>query len=308
MTTSKHEFAIKYLEAKKPIDDRSLNRHVWDELWRSLPEPPLRILELGAGIGTMIERLVEQDKLSEAAYTAVDLDQALLESGRNRLQSLVESRGLELQEHDSGQAIKGVDLDLVIDFIRADITAEIHEQVGDGWDLLIGNALLDLVDIPAILPDLLRLIQPEGMYYFTITFDGLTHFSPALDQELDRSILRHYHQTMDERCHHGRAAGNSQSGRILLAELHRLGAKIGAAGSSDWIVHPKDGAYSSQERQFLGFILDTIENALQDRHGLKPEDLQSWLEQRRRQLSEGNLIYLAHQLDVCGHPPAQADP
>ena len=54
----------RYLEAKKGIDDRSLNRHVWNALVqrlersKSTPDKPIQILEIGAGIGTMIERML----------------------------------------------------------------------------------------------------------------------------------------------------------------------------------------------------------------------------------------------------------
>jgi hypothetical protein len=58
---------IRYLEAKKSVDDRAINRHVWQVLSGSLPqtspEKPLRIVEMGAGIGTMIERMIEWELL-----------------------------------------------------------------------------------------------------------------------------------------------------------------------------------------------------------------------------------------------------
>jgi 16S rRNA A1518/A1519 N6-dimethyltransferase RsmA/KsgA/DIM1 with predicted DNA glycosylase/AP lyase activity len=52
---------IDYLVAKKTIDDRSLNRTVWDRLQRALADQEtgnqLRVLEIGSGVGTMIERM-----------------------------------------------------------------------------------------------------------------------------------------------------------------------------------------------------------------------------------------------------------
>jgi 16S rRNA A1518/A1519 N6-dimethyltransferase RsmA/KsgA/DIM1 with predicted DNA glycosylase/AP lyase activity len=68
----------RYLAAKKGVDDRALNRNVWDTFCQSLPhatqEMPLRVLEVGAGIGTMIERLIEHGTLTHAIYTAIDAD------------------------------------------------------------------------------------------------------------------------------------------------------------------------------------------------------------------------------------------
>src|SRR5260370_37157508 len=52
---------IRYLAAKKSVDDRALNWQVWQRLVtalpRATPQQPLRILEVGAGIGNMVERL-----------------------------------------------------------------------------------------------------------------------------------------------------------------------------------------------------------------------------------------------------------
>ena len=52
---------LRYLAAKKSVDDRALNWQVWQHLVaalpRATPQQPLRILEVGAGIGSMVERL-----------------------------------------------------------------------------------------------------------------------------------------------------------------------------------------------------------------------------------------------------------
>ena len=72
---------LRYLAAKKSVDDRALNWQVWQHLVaalpRATPQQPLRILEVGAGIGTMVERLVAGDVLTHATYTAIDRVPAL---------------------------------------------------------------------------------------------------------------------------------------------------------------------------------------------------------------------------------------
>lgn len=80
--------AGRYLAAKKAVNDRALNGHVWSRLLHSLPAQssarPLRVLEIGAGIGTMVERLIERDVLWHAHYTAVDADPARGHVGNSR--------------------------------------------------------------------------------------------------------------------------------------------------------------------------------------------------------------------------------
>src|SRR4030067_2896266 len=66
----------RYLAAKKSVDDRALNKDVWQALKHRLgggaPETPLHILEIGAGVGAMIERMLEWDLIRHAVYTALD--------------------------------------------------------------------------------------------------------------------------------------------------------------------------------------------------------------------------------------------
>jgi hypothetical protein len=109
---------------------------------------------------------------------------------------------------------------------------------------------------------------------------------------------------MDERVRYGRPAGDSRTGRKLFHHLTAAGAPVLSAGSSDWVVHPgPDGAYPDDEAHFLECILQTVQDALQG--GTCAVDLADWLAVRRRQLAEGRLVYLAHQLDVAGRSPGR---
>ena len=55
-----------YLLSKQSVDDRALNQHVLNELRRRLPAQPIRIMEMGAGIGTMLRRLMRWDVIRQA--------------------------------------------------------------------------------------------------------------------------------------------------------------------------------------------------------------------------------------------------
>jgi hypothetical protein len=97
----------------------------------------------------------------------------------------------------------------------------------------------------------------------------------------------------------GRPAGDSRTGRKLFQHLSAAGAPVLSAGSSDWVVHAgPDGAYPGDEAHFLECILQTVQDALEGR--VCADHLADWLAVRRRQLAQGRLVYLAHQLDVAG--------
>ena len=52
----------RYLAAKTTVDDRALNRHVLAELCRLMRAGAPRLLEVGAGLGTMVARLMDCDQ------------------------------------------------------------------------------------------------------------------------------------------------------------------------------------------------------------------------------------------------------
>jgi SAM-dependent methyltransferase len=279
-----------YLSAKKTVDDRALNAHVGQILRRHLPSQPT-ILEIGAGIGTMVERLVEQQFVSSAIYTAIDNQAENIASAQQRLAQLPAEIQLKLEAID------------LFDFIQ-------REQGKQQWDLLIAHAFLDLMDIPATLPQLFALLKPGGLFYFSINFDGMTTLEPAIDPALDAQIEQLYHQTMDDRLTNGKRSGDSRSGRHMFSTLRRAGATILAAGGSDWVVfakpdeYPAEG-YPADEKYFLQFIVETMHRALKDHPALDSEQFAAWVAQRQAQIEAGELVYIAHQLDFLGRWPGK---
>ena len=65
----------RYLSAKKSVDDRALNRNVFDTFSKYVSDGKNHsILELGGGIGTMVQRLAEWLPEFDLDYTLIDLD------------------------------------------------------------------------------------------------------------------------------------------------------------------------------------------------------------------------------------------
>mgnify|MGYP000698819651 CR=1 FL=1 len=306
MTSNNLEWSFtRYLASKKSVDDRALNRLVWDVLHAAVASrqtgSPLQVLEVGAGIGTMIERLIDWGLLRRASYTAIDLDVGNIACARERLSEWAERRGFLASFHQQGlnlvQGKKRLSLHLeaidLHDFIQ-------REQGRSKWDLLIAHAFLDLVNVPQTLAALFQLLNQDGLFYFTVNFDGLTVLEPVIDVELDERILQLYHRSMDERRVAGEPSGDSRAGRHLFTMLKHAGAEIIAAGASDWVVFPYGGTYAEDEAYFLHFIIHTIHNALVDHPELDSDQFARWIEQRHTQIERGELVYLAHQIDFCG--------
>jgi SAM-dependent methyltransferase len=289
----------RYLAAKTTVDDRALNRHVLAELRRLMPAGTPRILEVGAGLGTMVARLMDWGAVGAGEYILLDADRKLLDCSRQWLRDWAAARGLRSDPLPDGLRVG----DLRVRLVHAELGSYLEAAHGTAADVLIANAVLDLVDVPAVLPGLLRLLLPGGVYWFTINYDGESIFAPGHPH--DDQIMQAYHRDMDERFRYGRPAGESRTGRHLFDNLRAAGAPALAAGSSDWVVHADpDGNYPGDEAYFLRSILNTIQNALRNRQDrVEPAGLADWLAVRYRQLAAGELVYIAHQLDFAGRSP-----
>ena len=254
-----HELAH-YLEAKRTVDDRALDRRVLERLRRELEgvDAPT-IVDVGAGIGTGLERLLDWNVVKEPAYTAVEQDAALVEIARARLDGRVQA---EL------------------------VASTLADFASDNWnlarfDFVVAHAFLDIVDLAPALKSLVALARPDALLYFPITFDGETVFEPA--HEDDQTILSRYHASMD-------GIGNSKTGRRLFHTLSSEPVDVLEMGSSDWIVRPEGDGYANDEAFFLECVVAMVERTVGDA-------AEGWASTRRQQIEERRLLYIAHQLD-----------
>jgi SAM-dependent methyltransferase len=298
----------RYLAAKKSVDDRALDRQVWDRFSAVLTLDrraiPLSILEVGSGIGTMPERLLSEGLLGNSRYALLDSRPDLLAQARRRLAG----PGPDL-DSISGPALSPLQQacpggEVHFEFLPQEIFHFASQSPPAGWDVLIASAFLDLIDLPTGLPQLLKLLRPGGFFYFPLTFDGETIFEPGLPGPVEAPIIAAYHRSMDERRVDGRPAGASRSGRDLLSQLAQSNMEILAAGASDWLVTPHKGRYPDDEAYFLHAILHFFEDSLASDPEITPDELSMWVEIRRRQIDSGELTFIARHLDVLGQVAA----
>jgi SAM-dependent methyltransferase len=312
MPTPQSYSFTKYLSAKRSVDERAFNPHVWQRLllWlETAPQPkPIRILELGAGIGSMVERLLNTEALTAAAYTAIDADPDTIAQAQSHTPRWAAESGFRVTETAAGTRLQRgwQDVEIRLESVNLfDFIA--RERDRQSWDLLVAHALIDLLDVPTALPLLLSVLAPGGLVYFPITFDGASILEPAIDPPYDAHIEALYHQTMDERIVRGQPSGDSRTGRHLFTHMRAVGANVLAAGSSDWVVFAGPEGYPADEAYFLHHIIDTIHMALATHPQLDPQRFEHWIRQRHIQIEEERLVYIAHQLDILGQVPSPPD-
>lgn len=294
-----------YLRAKASIDERSLNRYVYTTFLQALK--PLRktsqylsMLEMGGGIGNMLIRLLQEDLTGTYNYTFLDSSP---DNSRAAFENVVAASHdrfeIAGQDLESGLILRTREAKWYIRFRQADVLEFIKCEDADPYQIVIGQAFLDLFDLDDLLAGLCGCIAPGGLLYVPITYDGLTQFLPP--DGLDAAIMAAYHRSMPTTAN---GTGGATCGRDTLAALTRQGHHILAAGGSDWVVHAgPDGCYPDEEKHFLACILGFIESELIDA-AEPPEGWQQWLARRTGALEHGNLIYLTHQLDILARVAA----
>lgn len=289
----------RYLRAKRTVDDRALDRRVIETLRTELAaraestDGPLRVLETGAGIGTMVARAIEWDLLptGRVEYTALDLNEDNVAAMREHFEGWASDRPVTVSGTET-VALDCPDRQVAVEPVTAEGVAY-ADAASTEFDLLIGAALLDILDLDG-LDTLLGALAPGGLYYFPITFDGATRFRPS--HPADEAIEGHYHDHMDQK-----PGGSSRAGDDVLERLRAMsGVDLLAVAGSDWVVRPDDGGYPGDEAYFLRHILDTVESAVGEMGGETFDELDPWLAQRRQQVDAGELVYLTHQLDFLG--------
>jgi len=280
-----------YLLSKQTVDDRALNKDVLNALRANLSPQPVTIIEVGGGIGTMLKRLIQWGILCSGDYILVDAMEANIAYAREWIPQWATEAGLRLERFGQNQLrVCDPARDVRISLERADIFDFVQRNEKPA-DLLIAHAFLDLLPMPESLEKLFLLTK--GLAWLTLNFDGMTTLEPIIDNSLDEKIEQLYHETMDTRP----SGGDSRTGRKLFEHFRSLNAKIIAAGASDWVVHTIQGKYPAKEGYFLHFILNFFESSLKAHAELDAVEFENWLAKRHAQIEQGELVYIAHQID-----------
>lgn len=292
----------RYLRAKESIDDAALHRPTLERFRTELDRladrsaNPMRIVDVGAGIGSMCRRLLRWDVLPDnATYVVLDADPETVRIGCETTREWVEASDREAT-WESEQRLYLPDSATTVRFVADDAFRHLKGQT---YDVLLGHAFADLIDLPDALPALLEGVDSEGVCYFPITFDGQTAFRPSDDEATTRAIIDAYHRTMNL------DDGSAQFGRVLLDAVVDSEAELLSAGGSDWVVAPP---YDGQQAYFLHHILHFVEESvggdvIDGVDALDENAVRRWVDAKHKAVEAEELTYLAQNMDVLFTPP-----
>jgi hypothetical protein len=278
---------VRYLEAKRSVDEESRSGRVADRFVAALPAAP-RVIEAGAGTGSLVPWLLDRG-VTAGSYRGVEASAAVVAHARHARPAELRYRGRTVTDHQTNSRVA----DLEVSFDVGDALAELPE---DEADAVVAQQFMDLVSIPEAVEAFTDALTPGGVAYFPLTFDGTSVFEPA--HAADRAVERAYHDAIDET-----AGRTSRAGRRLATHLRRAPGELVAMDASDAIVRPHGGSYRADERYFLECILAFVESSV------APEvvpAIDDWLQARRQQLAREALLYVGHRYDLLYQTPSGA--
>ena len=271
---------VRYLEAKRSVDDRALSDAVRERLLAELPESPT-VLDAGCGTGATLQRLWDWG-VRAGSYRGVDRGERVVAFAREERPSILGWQGAAVER--SGPETVVDDLAVTVESGDA---FEVFADAGPA-DLFVAAAFADLVPVDELVDLAERVLRPGGLAYFPITFDAGTVFVP--DHPADQAVERAYHRAID-----AEPGRDTRAGRHLAGSLQARDGDLLGMDASDWVVRPVDGSYPADEAAFLDRILGFVEGALA---GTGVDGFEDWLATRRRQLESRELTYVAHQYDL----------
>jgi SAM-dependent methyltransferase len=311
-----------YLEAKFGIDSASLNATLHSRFrdhLRHTADP--RVLDLGTGTGAMLRRIVELGLSGNMELIGLDQEEQNLVVGMNRMERSMQHLGYRIGEKQRGpgrRMIRGKRGGSVIgvEFRRIDIPDGLTARDLGRFDCVTAHAFMDLMPLRRCVAAVRRLLNPGGLFYSTLNYDGTTVLLPEYQVPgFERRLLRIYDRSMERRRSRGRRTGGSVSGRRLYGTLVREGFEILGLGTSDWSVFPQAGGYGEDHKIFLTAILSMIEGeARRERSGPKGGEtevaqpavdlkaLAEWYAHRLQAVHKDGLALVVHQLDLLARP------
>lgn len=289
-----------YLEAKFPLDERSLNADVrlacFERLGRK--RGVLHCLDVGTGTGAMVRRLLDSELTTSLAITALDRDASVLKTGSIAIGAQLERLGYRARAHASGIEAEHAGRQIRVDFHCRGLF-EFEPAKSTRYDFISAHGFMDIVPMARALSLFSAWLAQDGVLYATLNYDGDTALFPLYrDPAFETAVLAEYDASMERRRVHGEPTGGARSGRRLHSLLAGTGFDVAAYGSSDWNITPREGRYRDRDADVLRTLLSMLRGESERQPGIDPDSLARWYAERSAQLESGKLGMIVHQLDI----------
>ncbi len=305
--STKNDFLTRYLDAKYRIDSRSLNQATLRRFLSRLSGYSMPvILDLGAGTGSTLRRLIDVGFQKSFTYYGLDMDPDLTHAAADNHRELFESRGFVVtsspnhNDLEASLTAKRKNMDVTIVLLTGNIfDTDFQERFSDtNINTVTANAFFDLVPLGPALRTIKSILRPGGMLYSTINYDGRTTILPQYENEdFEEKLYSVYDRSMDSRATYDGEVGGHRCGSKMYGALEAEGYRIVGYGNSDWSIFPWGDEYRNDEKVFLTSLVRMIYDEALQHPELDRNELDSWFQLRNRQLETARLSLFVHQSD-----------
>jgi len=270
-----------YLAAKFALDERSLNCEVRGAFLDGLQRlPHIECLDVGAGTGATLRRLLQSELSTPLSVTLLDRDRDLLEQARARLAGWLQAWAMPPAIRFVAEALNDY---------RPDRR----------YNVITAHAFLDIMPLTQALRLFSGWLQPGGYLYASLNYNGETVLADAYENgAFESQLLDYYNHTMETRRVDGQVTGGAYCGQRLTALLPEFGFRVLACGNSDWHIAPLQGRYRDNDAVCLTALLEMIRSEAQRSNLFRREELDRWHDDRQRRVQERRLAMHVHQTDV----------
>jgi ubiquinone/menaquinone biosynthesis C-methylase UbiE len=270
-----------YLAAKFALDERSLNCEVRGAFLEGLQRlPHIECLDVGAGTGATLRRLLQSGLSTPLSVTLLDRDRDLLEQARAGLAGWLQASAMPPAIRFVAEALN-------------------DHRPDRRYNVITAHAFLDIMPLTQALRLFSGWLQPGGYLYASLNYNGETVLADAYENgAFEGQLLDYYNHTMETRPRrrpgHGRgvlrtASHGAPAGiRVSRARLRQL----------DWHIAPLQGRYRDNDAVCLTALLEMIRSEAQRSDLFRREELDRWHDDRQRRVQEGRLAMHVHQTDV----------
>ncbi|MGH8475498.1 MAG: class I SAM-dependent methyltransferase [Methylococcales bacterium] len=289
-----------WLDAKYPLDSRSLNRQVLDNLKQMLrAKTHLRCLDLGTGTGAMSKRLIDWGLEASLEIIGLDIDAELIDVATDNLRHYLNDLGFRTEGRHRTISAHRNHRKISVAFERASVLEANPDPDFGPFDLVTAHQFMDLMPLKPAVDKIRKLLAPDGIFYSTLNYEGETSLIPVYsDEQLERKLLENYDRSMEGRIIEGLPTGGAHSGRRLIGRLVSAEFAIHSYGTSDWNITPVNRSYCDQDAYCLKSLLELIQGEANAVSTFDPEKLKRWHSERSNATAAGLLGMIVHQLDI----------
>jgi SAM-dependent methyltransferase len=286
---------VDFLAAKYALDQRSLNPTVAGAWLRALQNVPLlECLDVGAGTGATVLRMLEWRSSRPWCLTLLERDPDLLEQAHQATLQRLTERG-----HGPawrGERLQGEDGRFAVRFVAGELESY-SPQVR--FDAIVAHAVMDLVSLDAALGRFAQWLRPGGCLYAAINYDGATEIGPPYhDAAFESDLAACYDASMEARKRNGESTGGAHCGERLQALLPRYGFDIVCAGRSDWFIRPIGGRYPDRDEACLAVLIGWIAKEAITADRFDAQAVARWREDRLHRIETRELEMRVRNRDL----------